>query len=167
MLELKAKLENPSAARSKLLQMGAKYVGRFHQTDTYINVPKGRLKLREVKDKTEAELIYYEREDIATPKRSSVSIVPIPQPEVFKKILFQMVEVRNTVRKVREIFMYEGVQIHLDDVSELGYYVEFEQATSKDEDQQKKDILKLERIKELLSIDPRNLEELSYSDLIG
>ncbi len=165
MVELKAKVDDLGVVRNKLVQRGAEQVGVFHQVDTYYNVPEGRLKLREVKGKMDAELIYYERENIAEPKRSSVFILTIPQPHIFKKILGRTMKAKAVVDKVREIYLHEGVQVHLDTVKGLGFFVEFERITSPDAEQQKKDQSKLEKLKEQLGISPQRLERLSYSDL--
>ncbi len=165
MVELKAKVDDLGVVRNKLVRRGAKHVGVFHQVDTYYDVPEGRLKLREMEGKVDAELIYYEREDVAEPKRSSVFILTIPQPRTFKQILGRIMRVKVVVDKVREIYFYEGVQVHLDTVKGLGLFVEFERITSPDAEQQKKDQGKLEKLREQLGISPQRLERLSYSDL--
>jgi predicted adenylyl cyclase CyaB len=166
MVELKAKVDDLATFRNRLIQFGAEQVGVFRQIDTYYDVPKGRLKLREVEGKTDAELIYYERENVAEPKRSTVFILAIPKPQVFKQILERILKIKTVVDKVREIYLYEDIQVHLDIVEGLGSFIEFERITSKNLEQQKEDMLKLEKLKEKLNIRPENLERLSYSDLI-
>lgn len=166
MVELKAKVDDLTTVRNKLVRYSAEQVGVFHQIDTYYEVPKGRLKQREVEGKIDAELIYYERENVAEPKRSSVFILTIPQPQVFKQILERIMKIKVVVDKVREIYFYEGIQIHLDMVKSLGSFIEFEHITSQDSEQQKKDLSKLEKLREKLNISPQSLERLSYSDLI-
>jgi len=166
MVELKAKVDDLETIRDNLIQYNAKKVGIFHQVDTYYEVPKDRLKLREVEGKANAELIYYERENVAESKRSSVFILAIPQPQLFKQILERIIKIKALVDKVREIYFYEGIQIHLDTVKSLGSFIEFERITSQDSEQQKKDLSKLEKLRERLNISPQSLEKRSYSDLI-
>jgi adenylate cyclase class 2 len=166
MVELKAKVEDLSSIRSMLIQSRSEKVGVFHQVDTYYEVPKGRFKLREVEGGTQAELIYYEREDVATPKRSSVFILSMPNPQTLKLFLEQILKVKAVVDKVREIYVYEGVQVHLDTVKGLGYFVEFECITSQNAEQQEKDIARLDRLRAQLGISSKSLKRLSYSDLI-
>jgi len=166
LIELKAKVDGLQNIRNRLIQCGAKRVGVFHQVDTYYRVPIGRLKLREVEGKTEVQMIYYEREDIAMPKGSSVFIIAIPQPKVFKEILNRIMETKVVVDKIREIYVYEGVQIHLDKVEGSGFFVEFELVTSRDVEKQKGDSLKLSLLREKLGISPQCLVKGSYSDLI-
>jgi adenylate cyclase class 2 len=166
LVELKAKVDGLQNVRNKLIQCGAKRVGVFHQVDTYYRVPIGRLKLRKVEGKTEVQLIYYEREDVAMPKRSSVFIIAVPQPETFEEILNCIMEINVVVDKIREIYVYEGIQIHLDDVGRLGSFVEFELVTSRDVGQQKGDLLRLDAFRERLGISQQCLVNGSYSDLI-
>ena len=165
MVELKAKVENLSSIQNVLIQSRSEKVGVFHQVDTYYEVPKGRFKLREVEGKAQAELIYYEREDVAKPKRNSVFILSIPNPQTLKLILEQILKVKAVVDKVREIYVHEGVQVHLDTVKGLGHFVEFERITSQNAEQQEKDMAKLERLRAQLDISPKSLKRLSYSDL--
>lgn len=164
-VELKARVDDLAEIRDKLIKHGAERVGIFHQVDTYYEVPRGRLKLREVEGKNDAALIYYERENVANPKKSSVSILTIPQPQAFKQILALIMKAKTVVDKIREIYIYQGVQIHLDTVKSLGYFVEFELATSSYMERQKKDASKLDKLREQLNINAQNLERLSYSDL--
>jgi len=166
MVELKAKVDDLAPIRNKLIQYGANKIAIFHQIDTYYKVPKGRLKLREIENKAEGELIYYEREDVAKPKRSFDFILKIPQTHVFRQILKQIMETKAVVDKIREIYRYENVQVHLDKVKGLGSFIEFECMTSQNPEQQKIDCLKLEKLGEQLEISGKHLESLSYSDLI-
>ncbi len=166
MVELKAKVDGLEVVRRKLTIMGAKHIGTFRQIDVYFNVPEGRLKLREVEDNNKAELIYYERENTAGPKKSNVFILKIQDPEVFKNLLENLLKTSAIVEKVREIYQYQGTQIHLDKVKKLGNFVEFERKTPSSAQATKKNRQILEKLMENLGINPENLEKLSYSDLI-
>lgn len=172
MVELKAKVDDLDVVRRKLTSLGAQHVGTFRQIDVYFNVPEGRLKLREVEGNNKAELIYYERENIAGPKRSDVFILKIQKPEVFKNLLERLLKTSAIVEKVREIYRYQGtplaskhryVQIHLDDVEKLGTFVEFEMKTSNQRKKRDKQIL--ENLMKKLKIKTNQLEKHSYSDL--
>jgi predicted adenylyl cyclase CyaB len=165
MVELKARVDDHEFLRKKLSALGAQFVGTFRQMDIYFKVPEGRLKLREVEDDNTAELIYYERENIRGPKIDDAFILRIQEPEDLKKILKKILTPLTVIEKVREIYQYQGTQIHLDTVKKLGKFVEFERRTSDDSKAVKKDRQILEKLMEKLEIDPSNLESLSYSDL--
>lgn len=165
MVELKARVDDHDFLRKKLSALGAEYTGTFQQSDLYFRVPEGRLKLRTVKDNNKAELIYYERESIAGPKSDDAFILRVQEPEDLKKVLKKILAPLIVIEKVREIYQYQGTQIHLDTVKQLGKFIEFERQTSDDLKSIEKDRRILERLMEKLEIDPGNLETLSYSDL--
>ena len=164
MVELKARVNDHEILRKKLSALEAEYVGVFHQTDLYFNVPEGRLKLREIKDNDTVELIYYERENIAGPKRDDAFILRIQEPANLKQILKKILTPLTVIEKIREVYRYQGTQIHLDTVKKLDKFVEFERRTSNDPKMLEKDRGILERLMEKLEIDPSDLETLSYSD---
>ncbi|HDQ05407.1 MAG TPA: CYTH domain-containing protein [Candidatus Bathyarchaeota archaeon] len=166
MVELKARVDDHDFLRNELSALGAERVGAFRQTDSYFVVPEGRLKLREVEDDGTAELIYYDREDVAGPKSDDAFILRVKEPEELKEILKKILAPLVVVEKVREIYMYKGTQIHLDTVKKLGKFIEFERPTSDDPKRIQKDRLNLEKLMKKLKINPTNLEPLSYSDLI-
>jgi len=165
MVELKARVDDHDFLRKKLSALGAEYTGTFQQSDLYFRVPEGRLKLRTVKDDNKAELIYYERESIAGPKSDDAFILRVQEPEDLKKVLKKLLVPLMVIEKVREIYQYQGTQIHLDTVKQLGKFIEFERQTSDDPKSIEKDRRILERLMEKLEIIPSNLETLSYSDL--
>lgn len=166
MVELKAKVDNLEPIRNKLKALKAKHVGTFQQTDTYFDVPKGRLKLRQINNQR-TQLIYYEREDTPEPKRSKVFILEIPESKTFAALLKKILKVKATVKKTREIYTHQRTQIHLDTVESLGCYVEFERKTPNTTKEIEGNTLLLQKLMETLEISPANLEKRSYSDLIN
>jgi len=165
LLELKAKVGSLDVFREKLRSMKAHYVGAFRQIDTYFVVPKGRLKLREMEGKEKVELIYYEREDISGPKRSRVFILEFQEPEFLKKFFESVLETKVVINKRREIYRYEGTQIHLDTVEKLGTFIEFERKTEDSPDSLSKNRKILDNLMKALGIRTEDLIEGSYSDL--
>jgi adenylate cyclase class 2 len=166
MIELKARVDNHQFLRKKLSSLKAQYVGTSRQKDLYFKVPEGRLKLREVENDRVAELIYYERENIKGPKRDDTFILRIREPEDLKRVLKKILVPLVVVEKVREIYQFQGTQIHLDTVEKLGKFIEFERRTSDDSEDIEKDRRILEVMMDQLELDPHNLESLSYSDLL-
>ena len=166
LVELKAKVEDLNLLRKKLTHMKAQHIGTFQQTDIYYEVPKGRLKLREVQGHNQAELIYYERENITGPKKSDVLILKVPKPAFFKALLAKALKARATIEKTREIYRYRGTKIHLDRVEGLGSFVEFERETTAEPELMKKNEQKLKALMEKLGISPESLMKFSYGDLI-
>jgi len=166
MVELKARVSDHEFLTKKLSALGAEYTGTFQQSDLYFKVPEGRLKLREVENNGNVELIYYERENIAGPKSDDAFILRVQESEDLKKILKKILTPLIVIEKVREIYQYQGTQIHLDNVKKLGMFIEFERQTADDPKSIEKDQQILEKLMEKLEINPSNLETLSYSDLV-
>ena len=95
------------------------------QEDTFFNVLKGRLKLR-MFSPSQGELIYYERDNISGPKQSNYSISKTDDPIKLKKMLSCALGVQGVVCKKRYLSIVGQARIHLDDVEELGYFIELE-----------------------------------------
>jgi hypothetical protein len=58
----------------------------LRQRDTYFETPRGRLKLREEPDAV-AQLIAYERPDLAGNKESRYRLVEVPEPAELRAAL--------------------------------------------------------------------------------
>ena len=74
-VEIKAICNDPLFIRKYLVDNKADFKGTDEQTDTYFNVPNGRLKLRE--GNIENNLIFYERTNQAGPKQSHFNLVKV------------------------------------------------------------------------------------------
>ncbi len=163
-VEIKAKCADPSFIRTYLLEKGAVAKGTDQQTDTYFNVPNGRLKLRE--GTIENNLIYYERQDQAGPKQSHFHLVKIPDAAALKEVLTKASGVKVVVQKKREIYYIDNVKFHIDEVPGLGSFVEIEAGNIlADLTQEKLQEQCAVYLKEL-KIKEEDLVELSYSDLL-
>lgn len=103
------------------------------QTDTYFNVPAGRLKLREFRDESNAsELIFYARSGEAEPRRSDYHILEVTEPAALKSILALALGVRAVVKKKRDVYIFRNVRVHLDEVAGLGSFLELEAVLDED-----------------------------------
>lgn len=163
-IELKARLANYSAARSIAARVADRFVKRLRQTDTYFHAPQGRLKLRE-HEAGEAELIWYARENQPQPKGSDYRLVAAPDPAQLKAALSSALGVRCVVRKSRELFLFGKVRIHLDQVVELGDFLEFEAVLSPGEEDAAGHQA-LNRLMEEFGIAGSDLLTDSYSDML-
>ena len=123
-VEIKAKCHDPSSVREYLLSNKAEYKGLDEQTDTYFNVGKGRLKLRQ--GNIEINLIYYERPDEAGPKNSTFKLVKVEDVAGLKSVLTESIGIKVIVKKSREIYYIGNVKFHIDTVPGLGSFVEIE-----------------------------------------
>src|ERR1700722_19885799 len=94
------------------------------QEDIFYFVPRGRLKLRTVNDRS--ELIYYLRADEGGPKESSYVCLPVGDVTTTKRLLAAIHGERGIVRKRRILYLVGPTRIHLDRVEGLGDFLELE-----------------------------------------
>ncbi|MER3465230.1 MAG: class IV adenylate cyclase [Chitinophagaceae bacterium] len=162
--EFKAKCHNLLAAEEQLQTQQPQFIGEDHQTDTYFNVPTGRLKLRE--GNIENALIFYHRTNVAGAKQSDVTLYPHKPDPSLKQILTHSLGIKTIVEKKRCIYFVGNVKLHFDKVEGLGEFVEVE-AIDKD------GTIGIEKLKEqcryyqqLFGITQDDFIAQSYSDLL-
>ncbi|MFK8101464.1 MAG: class IV adenylate cyclase [Saprospiraceae bacterium] len=163
-VEIKARCQQIDQIRTILENRQADFKGIDHQIDTYFNVPQGRMKLRE--GNIENNLIHYLRSDQAGPKTSTVTLYQSQPDSSLKILLAQALGVMTTVDKKRAIYYLKNVKFHLDEVEQLGNFVEIEAI---DTDGSISEATLLEQCQyylDLFQIKAADLIENSYSDLI-
>ncbi|HQV62227.1 MAG: class IV adenylate cyclase [Chitinophagaceae bacterium] len=163
-VEIKAKCRNSNRVREYLHNNGAEYRGTDEQTDTYFNVPNGRLKLRE--GNIENNLIFYDRGNQAGPKDSHFHLVKVEDANGLKEVLTKSNKIKIIVRKRREIYYLANVKFHIDEVPELGSFIEIEAGNIL------ADLSALQLREQCnfylheLGIENEDLVEVSYSDML-
>ena len=163
-VEIKARANRPEFIRSYLIDSNAEFKGTDFQTDTYFNVPTGRLKLRE--GNIENNLIYYERTNSPGAKESSFQLVRVPDLKALKEVLTKSLGIKIVVKKKREIYFIGNVKFHIDEVESLGNFAEIEASDlyadiPKEELQSQCDFYSSE-----LRIKKEDLVSVSYSDML-
>lgn len=124
-IELKARLHDIAAARLQARAIATSSEPAQHQVDTYFRATQGRLKLREINRAT-AQLVWYRRSNDPQSRSSDYLLVPVVDPALLKQALAGALGIVGVVEKHREIFLYENVRIHLDQVLGRGTFLEFE-----------------------------------------
>ncbi|RMG82248.1 MAG: CYTH domain-containing protein [Bacteroidetes bacterium] len=163
-IEIKAKCQSPDRIHEILNAQNAEYRGEDHQIDTYFKVPHGRLKLRE--GRIENHLIHYFRDNQAGPKKSEVLLFKTDPGSNLKTILTTACGILTVVDKKRSIYYIENVKFHVDDVQGLGRFVEIE-AIDTDGNLSERHLLEqCEYFMRQLQIEPADLLDVSYSDLL-
>ena len=162
-LEFKAKCDSLDVLRQRAVALKAEYCRTMHQIDTYFNVPKGRLKLREVDAETTAQLVYYERPDAAASRYSNYQLCDIPQPAAFKAMMSETLGVMVVVEKQRELWMFGETRIHLDEVVNLGQFLELETVIRNQTEAEAQAEHQL--VREGLQVKADELISVSYSDI--
>lgn len=163
-LEIKALDPDPQATLEAALRLGAEDAGLTHQRDTYFHAVIGRLKLREAPPRP-AELIAYDRAELAGPKVSHYRVVPVADHLALIDALTDSLGVRCVVEKARRLLLWRNVRIHLDRVTGLGHFVELEAvAASPGGLEVERD--RVEQLREVLGISDERLVARGYADLV-
>jgi adenylate cyclase class IV len=161
-VELKARYSDLTNAETILNEIGARFDRNERQLDTYFEVPRGRLKLREIMG-FPSELIYYERIETGGRRDCLYHLVESDDPAGLKLLLDACLGSWINVRKNRKVYRYKNVKINLDEVEGLGKFIEFEVAVEDPEDAE----LLIAELVEKFGIKTGDVELKSYSDLLG
>ena len=162
-VELKARLASMDAAREVASRLATDRASDQHQIDTYFHCQQGRLKLREIDD-APAVLISYQRPDTSTAKPSRYYLIDAPDPCAMLQGLTEALGILVRVEKLREIYFYKNVRIHLDQVEQLGAFLEFE-AVLADESEIAAGKEVVAWLQTQFDIQPADLLTSSYSDM--
>jgi adenylate cyclase class 2 len=163
-LELKARDSDPARSVVVCGKLGAEDKGTLVQRDTYFEVPRGRLKLREEPDAVGC-LIAYERPNLPGNKESLYRLIEVSEPGELLDALEAVLGITVVVSKARRLFVFEGVRIHLDRVDGLGEFIEFEGVATNGEDPDGFVEL-LADLRQSFGIRDEDLLPESYSDLL-
>jgi adenylate cyclase class IV len=128
-IEFKAELRNLEAARQQCRQVGAEFQGAIAQRDSYFRMADGRLKKRETTSPRRIEWVYYHRPDRVSPRMSNYTILTDAQAK--RRWGTRNLKAWLSVEKSRELWLLGDVRIHLDDVKDLGRFIEFEAQVSR------------------------------------
>ncbi len=163
-VEFKARCPDLERVKAILQREGAEYKGRDPQVDVYFNVPHGRLKLR--KGTIENSLIGYLRGDYAGAKESKVGLFTTVPGSPLEAILTNALGVKVTVTKERDIYFIDNVKFHVDQVAELGSFIEVEAIDSDGTIGRERLQQQCARYRALLGVKDSDLIAVSYSDML-
>lgn len=123
-IELKAHDPDPIVSLQVCRELGAEDRGELWQRDTHFEVSNGGLKLRETPG--HPHLIQFNRADEPQQRESRYRIIEVDDATVARTALAEALGMRVVVTKRRRLFLWRGVRIHLDDVEQLGRFIELE-----------------------------------------
>lgn len=162
-IEIKARCHDLEFIRQILSEAKAENKGIDHQIDTYFNTQKGRLKLR--KGNIEHSLIFYSRPEAKDLKRSDVILDKLKgDSTILKRQLEAAIGIKTVVDKKREIYFIENVKFHIDEVKDLGSFLEIEAIGKRGEE----DVLSKQcrHYMNMMKVAQSDLIDQSYSDMI-
>jgi predicted adenylyl cyclase CyaB len=163
-VEIKARLTDFAATRALVAAAADRGPESLAQTDTFFAVPSGRLKLREVSDRP-AELIFYRRPDTPGPSESQWAKATMPDADALRELLAGALGVRGQVVKRRTLFFVGRTRVHLDEVRDLGDFLELEVVLNEGEDP-REGIAEAHRLLRRFGIPDDALVPEAYVDLL-
>lgn len=163
-IEIKARCKNPASIKKILISQQADFKGVDHQVDTYFKVPNGRMKFRE--GNIENSLIHYDRPNQAGPKKSNYILYHPHVDSSLKQLLTQANGILIVVDKLRSIYFIDNIKFHVDQVKDLGNFMEIEAVDSDGSIGEEKLLEQCQLYLEMLGIQEEDLIDNSYSDLL-
>ena len=164
-VEIKARIENIESITRKAAVIADKGPIEIVQDDTFFSCKNGRLKLRTFSSK-EGELIFYIRPDQQGPKESFYLISRTSAPDALREVLSLSNGQVGRVRKHRTLFLAGRTRIHIDQVENLGHFLELEVVLSDGEPVESGEAIAHDLIGKL-GISSDQLIEGAYVDLLN
>lgn len=161
-IECKAIDPDPSGSLEVCRALGAEDRGIITQRDTYFAVAKGGLKLRE-EQPGRPHLVQFERASEPQQRESRYRIVEVDDGEALCAALAATIGIRGVVLKRRHLLLWQSVRIHLDEVEQLGRFIELEAVAPPDSDLAHERRLVAE-LRDALAITDDRLIALGYAE---
>ena len=170
-VELKAWLENERKLEQQLDQIGAKYLKTVNQSDIYFNHPKKDFKKTDealrIRQEENKYILTYKgpKLDKKSKTREELEVrfeEQIKLQEILEKLGFKEV---YEVKKSRKLFDLDGIKISIDNIEDLGTFIELETEIDSKEDVLNAVNLLLAKLK-LLGISETKTERRSYLELL-
>ena len=161
----KARLDHLDPIRAFLMAHHARLAATDYQKDTYFDVPQGKLKLRE--GTVENALIHYDCTARIDPSFGDSGYFLLESAKIgaLVSILDKALGTRAVVEKKREIYFIDNVKFHLDEVKDLGCFLEIEAVDVDDSATPEALAAQCCAYREALGIREEDLLTRSYSDL--
>ena len=123
-LEIKVRIKNLKQTINRIEKLRAKRIYSSRQTDVYFQNEKGRLKVRD--SNGEKSVIFYDRIEDGRERWSKFHFIKVGTPIEWVKFFDLFLERLITVKKHRTLFQYKNTRIHVDQIKNLGNFIELE-----------------------------------------
>jgi adenylate cyclase class IV len=161
-VELKAREDDLERTLTACRALGAEDRGEIYQRDTYFDVARGGLKLREERP-GRPHLIQFERPDQLQQRVSRYRLVSVDDAPGLTEALAASIGIRIIVVKRRHLQVWRDVRIHLDEVDGLGNFIELEAVAPPESDSTHERAL-IAELREAFAIGDDRLVERGYAD---
>ncbi len=160
-LEIKIRLDEFERILDLLKKSNARFSGILTQKDVYYNVEEFLLKLRIEDGKN--YLIKYKRDESGKDRFSHYNILSLSGEKV-DDYLSEIFNIEAVVEKKRTVFIIDNTRIHLDEVKNLGKFIELETVVTANYEDAKSEF---ETVMKILELDRKKQILNSYKNLIS
>ena len=164
-IEIKARIENLQSLALRVAAIADDGPTLIVQDDTFFVCEHGRVKLRAF-SKDDGELIFYRRANQAGPKESTYVLSPTSSPDTLREALSQAYGQAGRVQKHRTLFLVGRTRVHLDDVKDLGQFLELE-VVLEDGEPTEAGVAEANRLMAQLGVAQTQLVKGAYVDLLA
>ncbi len=163
-IEIKARIHHLEAVQTLASELSGRPPQVSVQEDVFFNTPTGRLKLR-LFSPEQGELIAYTRPDTSGPKLSQYLISPTSEPDSLRAALAASLGIIGAVRKRRVVYLVGQTRVHLDEVENLGSFLELEVVLSPEQTTQEGEKV-AQTLMQALGVEAHDLVPCAYIDLL-
>jgi predicted adenylyl cyclase CyaB len=164
-VEIKAHVQSVEDLLDRISRIADSGPEDFKQEDTFFRCDNGRLKLRAFSNGS-GELIFYKREGDEGPRTSHYEIVPTDAVDLLRDTLSRAYGRSGRVRKHRTLYMSGRTRIHVDQVEDLGTFVELEVVLG-DSESEDAGVREARELMAKLGIENWTLINCSYVDMLN
>jgi predicted adenylyl cyclase CyaB len=164
-VEIKARLRDRATIEAIVARLCDSGPELIRQRDVFFRSESARLKLR-IFDSDSGELIRYERPNASNARLSHYLIARTSNPEALLEILTQTLGQGGVVEKARTLYLIGQTRIHLDQVAQLGHFLEIEVVLRPEQSEEEGRKI-AEELLSLLQIDRTDLIAEAYIDLLA
>lgn len=159
-LELKIKLDSFKRVKKLLNEIDADFIKVLQQKDIYYKISGGLLKLRI--ENNQQSIIKYLRDEKGSDRFSNYEVLKFSLGDV-ERFFGTIFKIEAVVEKKRHLYLFDNTRIHLDEVNDLGNFLELETLVINGKADAKK---RFDFIKKSLELDEHREIKKSYRDLI-
>jgi predicted adenylyl cyclase CyaB len=164
-IEIKARVADLDRIKAIVEPLSSEAPVTLLQEDTFFACPNGRLKMRRFADGS-GELIFYNRPNTKGIRQSNYHKYEARDPVELNNLLSRAYGRAIVVKKKREVFIVGQTRVHLDEVMNLGSFVELEVVLRPDQDPNEGYRIAEGLMKEL-GIEQEDLIGGAYADLLA
>jgi adenylate cyclase len=164
-IEIKARIGSLQSLALRVAAIADSGPSEIVQDDTFFACQHGRLKLRAF-SVDDGQLIFYRRGDEAGPKESFYLLSPTSSPDTLREALAHAYGQSGRVQKRRTLFLVGRTRVHLDDVRDLGHFLELEVVLEEGEPAEA-GVAEAYRLMARLGVEQAQLVTGAYVDLLA